>query len=343
MALVVRGTLPTSESCSPAELHVKLVEQIGWELRHLWKQEYMDILREGLRVYGLVLDNFQDARIIAQHALTGITDLPMHVIQRALRFVFVVKRAKWDTPEGVAPERIEVIIQSAKLAAAFLRVADAVLTALTLDTDVYMTDRFVSLLQAPDDGGQMWFEMESLRPSAGEEIESALAACDSFQTTKPAPQVESSASPAALKIATPLCGWSTFPQVAEQAPVWKDPRECCLCHLCGDDDAGFVDPLTSDSQQKEKAIHLGRLLPMSDGGFVHTGCALWSSEVWEDASESLVHAVDKARSRGSQLKCFGCGFHGATVGCNKSNCMFNYRTYTFVARIHSLGDVSHAL
>jgi hypothetical protein len=87
MDLVVRGTLPTGETCSPAELHVKLVEQVEWEMRHLWKQEYMDILREGLRVYGLVLDNFQDARIISQHALTGVTDLPMHVIQRALRFV----------------------------------------------------------------------------------------------------------------------------------------------------------------------------------------------------------------------------------------------------------------
>jgi hypothetical protein len=303
----------------------------------------MDILREGLRVYGLILDNFQDARIIAQHALTGITDLPMHVIQRALRFVFVVKRAKWDTPEGIAPVRIEVIIQSAKLAAAFLRVADAVLTALTLDTDVYMTDRFISLLQAPDDCGQMWFEMEPLRPSAGDEIDSALAACDYFHTAKPALQVERSAGHVAPKIATPLCGWSSFSHVAEHAPVWKDPRECCLCHLCGDDDAGFIDPLSSDSRQQENLIHLGRLLPLSDGDFVHTGCALWSSEVWEDVGESLVHAVDKARSRGSQLKCFGCGFHGATVGCNKSNCMFNYRTCILVARIHSIGYVSHSL
>jgi F/Y-rich N-terminus/PHD-like zinc-binding domain len=38
----------------------------------------------------------------------------------------------------------------------------------------------------------------------------------------------------------------------------------------------------------------------------------------------MVHAVEKARARGAQLKCFGCGFYGATVGCNKSNCPYNY-------------------
>jgi F/Y-rich N-terminus/SET domain/PHD-like zinc-binding domain/F/Y rich C-terminus len=324
MDLVVRGTLPTGETCSPAELHVKLVEQVEWEMRHLWKQEYMDILREGLRVYGLVLDNFQDARIISQHALTGVTDLPMHVIQRALRFVSVVKRAKWDTPDGVAPERVEVVIQTAKLAAAFLRVADAVLNALTLDTDVYMNDRFVLLLEAPDDSGQMWFPVEPLRPSDVAAVESALSLFDSISTIQTSSGRDDPNTNIFAKVPSPLCGWSKFAQVAESGPTWKDPRECCLCHLCGDDDAGFIDRVASESKDKDRTIHLGRLLPFSDGGFVHTGCALWSSEVWEDSSESLVHAVEKARSRGSQLKCFGCGSYGATVGCNKSNCMFNY-------------------
>jgi F/Y-rich N-terminus/SET domain/PHD-like zinc-binding domain/F/Y rich C-terminus len=37
-----------------------------------------------------------------------------------------------------------------------------------------------------------------------------------------------------------------------------------------------------------------------------------------------VNAMEKARSRGAQLKCFGCGRPGATVGCNKPNCSFNY-------------------
>lgn len=80
-----------------------------------------------------------------------------------------------------------------------------------------------------------------------------------------------------------------------------------------------------------------------------SGCAIWSSETWENAEDSRIHGVDKARSRGSQLKCFGCGRHGmfmhfkdsayhcalsslfcccvfsgATVGCSKSNCLFNY-------------------
>jgi hypothetical protein len=51
---------------------------------------------------------------------------------------------------------------------------------------------------------------------------------------------------------------------------------------------------------------------------------MWSSEVWEAASGGLVHAMEKARSRGAQLKCFGCGRPGATVGCFKANCYCNY-------------------
>jgi hypothetical protein len=129
----------------------------------------------------------------------------------------------------------------------------------------------------------------------------------------------------AAMMAHPVCGWSVASNSFGGACIWKDPRECCLCHLCGDDDAGFSDnEWNADVDAETTETSLGRLLPMGDGYFVHTGCALWSSETWEDPKDSLIHAVDKARGRGAQLKCFGCGRYGATVGCSKSNCLFNY-------------------
>ena len=98
-----------------------------------------------------------------------------------------------------------------------------------------------------------------------------------------------------------------------------------MCHLCGDDDAGLhVDESGESETIESKRLHMGRLLPMQDGYWVHASCALWSSEVFETPNDGMLHAVEKARGRGAQLKCFGCGRSGATVGCCKSNCAFNY-------------------
>lgn len=122
-----------------------------------------------------------------------------------------------------------------------------------------------------------------------------------------------------VKLAEPLCGWSGQ---SDAQTKWNDPRECSLCHLCGDDDAGFADG--EPTKEEAASTRLGRLLPMADGYWVHASCALWSSEVWEGQEPGMINAMEKARSRGAQLKCFGCGRHGATAGCNKSNCSFNY-------------------
>lgn len=142
-----------------------------------------------------------------------------------------------------------------------------------------------------------------------------------------APQLKemSSKKKEVSKIALPLCGWDGQTEASDGQTRWHDPRECCLCHVCGDDDGGFpaAGHIYEANGETEEA-RLGRLLPMSDGLWVHASCALWSSEVWEGPDAGLIHDMDKARSRGAQLKCFGCGRHGATVGCNKSNCSFNY-------------------
>jgi [histone H3]-lysine4 N-trimethyltransferase MLL1 len=52
---------------------------------------------------------------------------------------------------------------------------------------------------------------------------------------------------------------------------------------------------------------------------VHTNCALWSAEVFEEIDGSLQN-VHSALSRGRLIKCSHCANKGATVGCNVRNC-----------------------
>ena len=80
-----------------------------------------------------------------------------------------------------------------------------------------------------------------------------------------------------------------------------------------------------------KTISAGRLIPLSGSAWAHASCALWSSEVYENPGDALVCDVEKARSRGNKLKCFGCGRPGATVGCQKTNCPYNYHFVCAVA------------
>ena len=126
----------------------------------------------------------------------------------------------------------------------------------------------------------------------------------------------------------PMSGWNSGIHAVGTNNVWADSRKCCLCNTCGDDDAG-------QSGEGGKKRHLngneiihnsgsGRLLPIPGGGWIHSLCAVWSSEVWENPNGGMLNSVHKARSRGSKLKCFGCGKPGATIGCHKVNCYANY-------------------
>ena len=319
---IINEKLPSHENCTNSELFVKLSDEIDWCIRDLWRDEYLALIKEGLRIYSLAKSSYSDPRIIVQHALKGMSGLRMETIQRALRFVLVVRRSNWELA-GVSSDRTDTIVHSAKLAASFLKVADAVL-GVSINEELKSNTRFEELLVAPDEGGQSILPRDSVRPERDEVI--ATLGLD-FGQLDPKTRAKDlhTTTTEEIKIAEALCGWTDVSGSTEGYCRWKDPRVCCLCHLCGDDDAGFLreDCLASDEIDVSKPS-LGRLLPFSDGLFVHTGCAMWSSEVWEDSSDGLLHAVEKARSRGSQLKCFGCGFHGATVGCNKSNCLYNY-------------------
>jgi len=314
-SLITQGSLQPHENYSDEELHAKLVSEIDWRIRDMWREDYLAMIREGLRVHALATTAFGDPRLLTQHALSDSCNLPMYTIQRALRFVFAVRRNRWDSESFSAPDRIDSIFHFAKTAAAFLDVAHAVMR-VDIDAELRTSDLLRALLQAPSEPGTCSFPLESIRITKEMEASAQVVAEKGANRSNGPRSPETGSS---VSLAAPLCGWTGLSNIPQGNIEWKDPRECCLCHLCGDDDAGL--PSGQDMEigppESETTTHLGRLLPMAEGCFVHTSCALWSSEAWEDANEGLINAVEKAKGRGSQLKCFGCGFYGATVGCCK--------------------------
>ncbi|CAK9818707.1 Histone-lysine N-methyltransferase trithorax [Anthophora plagiata] len=83
----------------------------------------------------------------------------------------------------------------------------------------------------------------------------------------------------------------------------EDSRSCCLCKGLGD-----------GLETKE-----GRLLYCGQNEWVHSNCALWSNEVFEEIDGSLQN-VHSAISRGRLIRCSECGKKGASVGCCAKNC-----------------------
>ena len=83
----------------------------------------------------------------------------------------------------------------------------------------------------------------------------------------------------------------------------EDARSCCLCKGLGD-----------GQESKE-----GRLLYCGQNEWVHSNCALWSNEVFEEIDGSLQN-VHSAISRGRLIRCSECGKKGASVGCCSKNC-----------------------
>ncbi|KAF8360077.1 set-16, partial [Pristionchus pacificus] len=83
-----------------------------------------------------------------------------------------------------------------------------------------------------------------------------------------------------------------------------DNRKCILCGQKGD----------SEPSQ------CGRLLNYDACGWVHSNCALWSSEVYENPNGALDN-VERAIIRGSMIRCVICGNAGATLHCYKVDCL----------------------
>ncbi len=72
-----------------------------------------------------------------------------------------------------------------------------------------------------------------------------------------------------------------------------------------------------------KASEGGRLIYCGRDEWVHSNCALWSSEVYEEIDGSLQN-VQSAISRGRQMRCSMCDKKGASVGCCFKACGVTY-------------------
>jgi F/Y-rich N-terminus/PHD-like zinc-binding domain len=324
--LIFEGTFGQPEHLSVDELHQQLIEEIDWETRMQWHDEYVAIIRDAIGLYRMA-QTVGDPRFVIQQVLQRMNQLPEWLGHRAFRFAVLVKRNHWET-EGFVSPRADVVVLTAKLAAAFIDIVSRTL-GIVKERDLSFSSRLTDLVKAPDVNGIFSCALDSVKKCStafpfdkvGINLEineqGKRVAIDLSRALKS--MSKNSTFPSSYEIASPLCGWGSEVKAPSGITVWKDPRECCLCHICGDDDSGIYNdpPVTYLSG-------LGRLLPMADGYWIHTACALWSSEVWEAADDGLIHAVEKARARGAQLKCFGCGFPGATVGCNKGNCPFNF-------------------
>lgn len=338
--VVDQGILLPGEDMSKEELREKLMEQIDWKTRNLWRDEYRRVVLEGVRFLTMAREQFGDPRYVMDRFWQECDDLPAWMGQRATRFIHVAKKLKLDTL-GFSARRIEHCVMISKLAASWLKVACRVM-GLKAKRNIKGYDRVVKLLKPPHGCGTTDLAFDSIRCERNrniinkdewlEKVEPKLKPIVQTHILKETTDDRKKGSKSgaadgdqAYKLAKPLCGWNEYID-ANESHHWNDPRECCLCHLCGDDDAGFVDREPGEpSDSSTLAVpHVGRLLPMGDGHWVHASCALWSSETWESSSRGLLNAMEKARSRGAQLKCFGCGRPGATVGCIKGNCSFNY-------------------
>ena len=342
--LVDSGSNPFSNS----ELQEKLMEQIDWKTRNLWRDEYRKVVLEGVRFLNLARQKFGDPRYLMDRFWHENEDLPKWMGQRATRFLHIANKLNLDSV-GFSARRIENCVMISKLAASWLKVACSMM-GLKTKKHVKGYDRVTKLLVAPHASGSVDLAFDPIRcernrnliskdewlkihePRLKPYVQSAVfAVAAPKEIRKPPPGmgiVSTVGNQTAIeyKLAQPLCGWNHVLDDKDMGHKWSDPRECCLCHLCGDNDAGLADDVPEQTADRTKPIiaRLGRLLPMVDGLWVHSACALWSSETWEAPSGGLVHATEKARSRGAQLRCFGCGRPGATVGCVKQNCSVNF-------------------
>lgn len=319
--LLKDGLDDPDDKCSKEDLFLQYMDQIDWALRSQYFEQFVAIARDGIELY-LEAKAIGDPRFVIQQVLQRMGHLPQWLGHRALRFATLVKLKGWDDV-GFETDRIETAFAIAKLAASFISVVCKTLGT-SKERAVSDQERLDSLLIGPNEVGEVIYPTERLavqqntirgkNPNISSESSSGMVSSAAHKAKHPLERP--------CRIPKPLCGWGDRGRASMGIGDWKDPRECCLCKICGDSDS---DVLGNTPTSWENDIPpLGRLLPLSDGSWVHSSCALWSSEVYETAADNRIHAMEKARSRGAQLKCFGCGHSGATVGCNKGNCPFNY-------------------
>eukprot|EP00538_Stauroneis_constricta_P006064 CAMPEP_0119546822 /NCGR_PEP_ID=MMETSP1352-20130426/1064_1 /TAXON_ID=265584 /ORGANISM="Stauroneis constricta, Strain CCMP1120" /LENGTH=2084 /DNA_ID=CAMNT_0007591549 /DNA_START=81 /DNA_END=6335 /DNA_ORIENTATION=- len=343
--VIIQGILKPGVESSHLELQEKLMSQVDWKTRNLYRDEYRKVVLEGVRFLDMAREQYGDPRLLMDRFWRENLDLPTWMGQRATRFIHIAKRLKL-TSQGFSARRIENCVLISKLAASWLKVACRTL-GINTKKNVKGYERARKLLVPPDKCGALLLPFDNIRCERNrniinkdewsERFEPELKPFIDAQVLNLSDEADADGNgkksrrntECEYKLAKPLCGWNDLIEADPDRGdnEWKDPRQCSLCHMCGDDDAGLpgVENCKSIGDDSDlKVARVGRLLPFGDGNWVHAMCAFWSSETWLTPSGGFMNAMEKARSRGAQLKCFGCGRSGATVGCSKANCPCNY-------------------
>uniref|UniRef100_A0A7S4J2A5 Histone-lysine N-methyltransferase n=2 Tax=Odontella aurita TaxID=265563 RepID=A0A7S4J2A5_9STRA len=332
------------------ECHSKLFDEIDWQMRSARIGEYRTIVADGERLLGKAKEKY-GRNLRDMFAFDGKgPHAPVWMVQRASRWIRYKEKRKGSV-ETEEKHGTRAVVLRAKMAAAFIQIACWSMGT-TLRKAVRNTDRLKSLLVAPseDDGIMLlpaekiklagsqiiqenewatkYFDKDTFDSLIAKEKSTAKPSCDAASANTSTSDSRNEILKIPAIIGTPLLGWGRIDKSLQETHPWKDPRSCCLCGGCGDDDAGVISGKSPDQTEGDDSgiqlAHAGRLLPMQQGLWVHAACALWSSEVWENPEDGLLYALEKARYRGSKLKCFGCGRPGATIGCQKQNCSSNF-------------------
>ena len=287
-----------SDSYTRLEYREKLMEQIDWKTRNLWRDEYRKVVLEGVRFIKLAREQFGDPRYLMDRFWHENEDLPVWMGQRATRFLRIANKLKLDSV-GFSARKIENLVLLSKLAASWLKISCNMM-GLKTKKKVKGYDRMMKLLVAPHVSGSVDLAFDQIRyernrniiskedwlkihaPRLRPYIKSAVFSVSAPEQTNVFSTIKNNArqdtAKNAYKVAQPLCGWNHhLLESKDVSHAWKDPRECCLCHLCGDDDAGLPDESPEQTIDRTKPViaRLGRLLPMGDGLWVHTSCGLW--------------------------------------------------------------------
>mmetsp|Transcript_25960 Transcript_25960/g.39290 ORF Transcript_25960/g.39290 Transcript_25960/m.39290 type:complete len:1246 (+) Transcript_25960:56-3793(+) len=328
----VLGQMLTSRNeKSSSELHFQLCEEIDWRIRQMWTHEYMSVIKDGFTMISAINRRDLNPREMIKKSHCATTGIPKWISRRAARFLVFAERSGWTT-DTLSVANIHSIVAIARMASAYLRLNCKIFN-LDESIEVRAHRRMLKLLNKPDDLGLVDIPIDPVRVEENDNlIEQDIWILNNDQKLESLNKQTSDAkekaeafpnpNPDSVQyiIAKPVCGWNKYLDSSDTKHKWRDPRACCLCRTCGDDDGD----LERENIDGLNLARCGRLLPMRDGLWVHASCALWSSEVYEAQSGGLINNIEKARSRGSQLKCFGCGRPGASVGCFRANCSRNY-------------------
>ena len=250
----------TSEELSKSELRSMILGTVAWTSREMWREQYEEIIREGLRALAAAAITYDDPRILLQHAIGQGDLVPTWTLQRAYRFVLVARRSRWTVDEPL-DSSIESLVQGAKLASSFLFLAHSM--TISVDKKILFSKRVATLGEAPDSCGMITLPLDPVWH--GTDMEPLLFNPGSA-TGSSGGEATDAQSVVVSTVAMPLCGWSDD-RSAYSVCIWRDPRCCVLCGLPGDDDAG----LEHEDGSNTGDAKLGRLLPFNDGSFVHSG------------------------------------------------------------------------